>query len=110
MTRRATVLDAIEPIATASLCGADLQRLGLQAGDVLTVRSRRGEVVLRARRDDGTPAGAVFIPFAYHEAAANLMTNPALDPFGKIAEVKFCAVSVVAGGELAEVAGYNVVS
>ena len=109
MTRRATVLDAIEPIATASLCGADLQRLGLQAGDVLTVRSRRGEVVLRARRDDGTPAGAVFIPFAYHEAAANLMTNPALDPFGKIAEVKFCAVSVVAGGELAEVAGYNVV-
>ena len=48
----------------------------------------------------------MFIPFAYHEAAANLMTNPALDPFGKIAEVKFCAVSVVAGGELQHVAGY----
>ena len=106
MTRRASVLDAIEPIATASLCGDDLQRLGLTPGQVITVRSRRGEVVLRVRRDDGTPQGAVFIPFAYHEAAANLMTNPALDPFGKIAEVKFCAVSVAAGGELAEVAGY----
>jgi len=78
----------------------------VRAGDVITVRSRRGEVVLRVRQDDGTPEGAVFIPFAYHEAAANLMTNPALDPFGKIAEVKFCAVAVQAGGELQRVAGY----
>jgi formate dehydrogenase major subunit len=106
MTRRSEVLDAIEPIATVSVCGADLQRLGVHAGDVLTVRSRRGEVVLRVRQDDGTPEGVVFIPFAYHEAAANLMTNPALDPFGKIAEVKFCAVAVTPGGRLADVAGY----
>ncbi|MDT8989462.1 formate dehydrogenase subunit alpha [Curvibacter sp. APW13] len=106
MTRRATVLDAIEPVATASLCGADLQALGLVAGDVITVRSRRGEVVLHVRRDDGTPQGAVYMPFAYHEAAANLMTNPALDPFGKIPEFKYCAVAVAKGGKLQAQAGY----
>jgi len=94
MTRRSEVLDALEPAATASLCGDDLQRLGLQPGDAIRVASRRGEVVLQARRDDGTPRGAVFIPFAYVEAAANLLTNAALDPFGKIPEFKYCAVQV----------------
>jgi formate dehydrogenase major subunit len=94
MTRRSDVLDALEPSATASLNGADLARLGLQAGDTIRVASRRGEVTLQARRDDGTPNGAVFIPFAYVEAAANLLTNAALDPFGKIPEFKYCAVRV----------------
>jgi len=98
MTRRATVLDAIEPMATASLCGDDLQALGLQPGDVVTVQSRRGQVAIHVRRDDGTPRGAIFIPFAYYEAAANLMTNAALDPFGKIPEFKYCAVAVRRGG------------
>ncbi|HEY1394023.1 MAG TPA: molybdopterin-dependent oxidoreductase, partial [Methylibium sp.] len=107
MTRRATVLDAIEPMATASLCGADLAALGLQAGDVITVQSRRGEVAIHVRRDDGTPQGAVFIPFAYYEAAANLMTNAALDPFGKIPEFKYCAVAVRRGGQPAVAAGYG---
>ena len=107
MTRRSAVLDAVEPQPTASLHGAELARLGLQAGDVLTVRSRRGEVMLRARRDDGMPPGTVFIPFAYAEAAANLLTNPALDPFGKIPEFKYCAVQVSAGGELHEGVGYG---
>jgi formate dehydrogenase major subunit len=95
MTRRSEVLDALEPSATASLNGVDLTRLGLQAGDTIRVASRRGEVVLQARRDDGTPAGTVFIPFAYVEAAANLLTNAALDPFGKIPEFKYCAVRVM---------------
>ena len=106
MTRRATVLDAIEPVATASLHGADLQALGLQPGDVVTVQSRRGKVAIRVRRDDGTPRGAVFIPFAYYEAAANLMTNAALDPFGKIPEFKYCAVRLSPGGVLPSVQGY----
>ncbi len=108
MTRRATVLDAIEPMPTVSMCGADLQRLGVQAGDVVTVASRRGQVCLHARLDEGTPVGVVFIPFAYQEAAANLLTNPALDPFGKIPELKYCAVSVTGGGELAHPAGFGV--
>jgi formate dehydrogenase major subunit len=106
MTRRATVLDAIEPEATASLCGADLLSLGVNAGDVITLASRRGEVCLRVRRDDGTPQSAVFVPFAYYEAAANLMTNAALDPVGKIPEFKYCAIAVKAGGQLSEAVGF----
>jgi formate dehydrogenase major subunit len=94
MTRRTEVLDALEPQATVSMCGADLQKLGVQAGDYVRVASRRGEITLQARQDDGTPQGVVFIPFAYREAAANLLTNPALDPFGKIPEFKYCAVQV----------------
>ncbi len=106
MTRRATVLDAIEPMATASMSGEDLQRLGMQAGDVITIASRRGQVTLHVRRDDGTPRGTVFVPFAYYEAAANLMTNSALDPVGKIPEFKYCAVSIHAGGELPAATGF----
>jgi formate dehydrogenase major subunit len=107
MTRRASVLDAIEPIATASMCGHDLQALGLTAGDVITLASRRGQVCLHVRRDDGTPRGAVFVPFAYYEAAANMMTNAALDPFGKIPEFKYCAVAIHPGGTLAQPAGFR---
>ncbi len=107
MSRRASVLDAIEPMATASLCGADLLSLGLEPGDVITVQSRRGQVAIHVRRDDGTPPGAVFIPFAYYEAAANLMTNAALDPVGKIPEFKYCAVAIRRGGALQSVAGYG---
>jgi formate dehydrogenase major subunit len=107
MTRRAAVLDAIEPMATASLNGADIAALGLAPGDVVTVQSRRGEVAIHVRRDDGTPHGAVFIPFAYYEAAANLMTNAALDPFGKIPEFKYCAVRVLRGGRPRAPAGYG---
>jgi formate dehydrogenase major subunit len=106
MTRRASVLDAIEPVATASMNGGDLRKLGLEAGDTLTVVSRRGEVALSVRRDDGTPTGAVFIPFAYYEAAANLLTNAALDPFGKIPGFKYCAVAIKPGGTPAAMAGF----
>ena len=96
MTRRSLVLDAIEPQATLSMCSADLKRLGLQAGEKVQVRSRRGELQVCVRQDEGTPEGTVFLPFAYREAAANLLTNAALDPVGKIPELKFCAVQVLA--------------
>ena len=94
MTRRAQVLDDLEPEATVSLSAASLQRLGLRAGDWVRVISRRGEVTLRTREDDGTPDMTLFIPFAYREAAANLLTNAALDPVGKIPELKYCAVAI----------------
>jgi formate dehydrogenase major subunit len=100
MTRRASVLDAIEPLAVGSLHPLDLDAMGASAGDVVTVKSRRGEISLTARADDGTPRGTMFIPFAFYEAAANRLTNPALDPFGKIAELKYCAVKVEKGGKL----------
>ncbi len=99
MTRRASVLDAIEPQAVASMHPLDLDAIGAKAGDIVTVASRRGEIALTARADEGTPRNAVFIPFAYYEAAANILTNPALDPFGKIAELKYCAVKVHKGGK-----------
>jgi formate dehydrogenase major subunit len=107
MTRRASVLDAIEPMATAAMSGADMKAMNLAPGDVITVQSRRGEVAIHLRRDDGTPTGAVFIPFAYYEAAANLLTNPAVDPFGKIPEFKYCAVRVLRGGKPRPPAGYG---
>ncbi len=98
MTRRTAVLDAIEPAPVASLNSDDSEALGVAPGGTITVASRRGAITLSARADDGTPRGAVFIPFCYYEAAANLLTNPALDPFGKIPEFKYCAVRVTAGG------------
>jgi formate dehydrogenase major subunit len=101
MTRRATVLDALEPVATASFNPIDLDKLGLQAGEDVVIESRRGRVTAQARRDPGMPPGAVFMPFAFVEAAANLLTNPALDPFGKIPEYKFCAVRAAAAATVA---------
>jgi len=98
MTRRSQVLDALEPVATVCVNGRELARRGLVAGAMVTLRSRRGAVHVSLRRDDGTPDGTVFMPFAYREAAANLLTNAALDPVGKIPEFKYCAVSITPAG------------
>jgi formate dehydrogenase major subunit len=106
MTRRTEVLDAIEPGPVASIHPDDLAALGVAPGEAITVASRRGTITLHARSDDGTPRGAVFIPFCYYEAAANLLTNPKLDPFGKIPEFKYCAVRLSAGGDLTGHTGY----
>ncbi|MEY4862110.1 MAG: formate dehydrogenase subunit alpha, partial [Pseudomonadota bacterium] len=94
MTRRSMALDAIEPEASASLHPESLARLGVQPGDPVCIASRRGEITLAARADAGVSPDAVFVPFAYAEAAANRLTNPALDPFGKIPELKYCAVRI----------------
>ena len=94
MTRRASTLDALEPEAVASLNGRDLAKMGLEPGDFVKVATRRGEIVLKARRDRDVPSGMIFIPFCFAEAAANLLTNPQLDPYGKIPEFKFCAARV----------------
>ena len=102
MTRRASNLDAIEPEPVASVHPLDLEDLHAAPGDVITIASRRGEISLYARADDGTPRGTVFVPFCYYEAAANLLTNPVLDPFGKIPEFKYCAVNVTKGGTVPE--------
>ena len=107
MTRRSRALDAIEPFPVVSVNSHDLARLGVAPGAAITVESRRGSVSLYARADDGTPRGAVFIPFCYYEAAANLLTNPVLDPFGKIPEFKYCAVRVTAGGTPDPTPGYD---
>src|SRR5258705_6211067 len=107
MTRRSGVLDAIEPEPVASLHPLEIEKLEIKAGDVVTVESRRGKIALYARADAGTPRGAVFIPFAFYEAAANMLTNPVLDPFGKIPEFKYCAVRLTKGGARPGDPGYG---
>jgi formate dehydrogenase major subunit len=94
MTRRSSTLDSLEPGPVACLSPGSIAKLGVRPGDMIVVTTRRGSVQLAARQDDGVPDGVVFIPFAYVEAAANLLTNPALDPFGKIPEFKYCAARV----------------
>jgi formate dehydrogenase major subunit len=98
MTRRSFVLDAIEPEPVAFVHPLDLAAIGAAPGDVVTIASRRGAVSLYARADEGTPPGAVFVAFCWYEAAANQLTNPALDPVAKIPEFKYCAVKLAAGG------------
>ncbi|MCB1511881.1 MAG: molybdopterin-dependent oxidoreductase, partial [Hyphomicrobiaceae bacterium] len=94
MTRRTQVLDEIEPEAVVAMNQADLSRLGLAAGERVEVRTRRGLIALTARDDANVPPGVIFIPFCFAEAAANFLTNPQLDPYGKIPEFKFCAAAV----------------
>ena len=92
MTRRSSVLDAVEPEANCSLHPSTLRKLGVEAGGMVRLTTRRGSIELMAREDRAVSPDMVFVPFAFVEAAANLLTNPVLDPFGKIPEFKFCAV------------------
>ena len=92
MTRRTTVLDHLEPEANCSLHPRTLRKLGVEAGEMIQLSSRRGSVQLMARADRAVSEDSVFVPFAYVEAAANVLTNSALDPYGKIPEFKYSAV------------------
>jgi formate dehydrogenase major subunit len=94
MTRRSEALDALQPEAACHLAPEVLESLGLAAGGMVRLTTRRGSIVLAARAEPGLPHDVVFMPFCYAEAAANLLTNAALDPYGKIPELKFCAVRV----------------
>ncbi|MEM9009750.1 MAG: formate dehydrogenase subunit alpha [Pseudomonadota bacterium] len=103
MTRRAAVLDWVEPEAHASLHPRTLRLMGITPGDMVRVETRRGAIELAARADRAVAEDMVFIPFAYVEAAANVLTNPQLDPYGKIPEFKFsaCRITPTDGGALA---------
>ncbi len=94
MTRRAGVLDALEPEAVVFLTPRELQRLDIEPGDKIRLETRRGAIEVKVRADNDVPVGMIFMPFCYAEAAANLLTNPALDPSGKIPEFKFCAARI----------------
>ena len=94
MTRRASTLDALEPEAIVGLNPRDMERAGIAPGEFVTVTTRRGALTLKARSDRDVSAGMVFMPFAFAEAPANVLTNPQLDPMGKIPEFKFCACKV----------------
>jgi formate dehydrogenase major subunit len=107
MTRRASMLDALEPDPVALVHPLDLADAGVAPGDVVTLQSRRGRVALYARADEGTPRGAVFVAFCWFEAAINQLTHAALDPVAKIPEFKYCAVKLVAGGEPPQVGSFG---
>ncbi|MBT7647123.1 MAG: molybdopterin-dependent oxidoreductase, partial [Rhodospirillaceae bacterium] len=94
MTRRATMLDSLEPEAIATMAPVDMERLGVAPGELVRISTRRGMIEAKARIDSGIQPGMIFVPFCFVEASANLLTNAALDPFGKIPEFKFCAVRV----------------
>jgi formate dehydrogenase major subunit len=94
MTRRASNLDSLEPEAIAGMNPREMDKRGIAPGSFIRVSTRRGQVVLKTRADRDVAEGMVFIPFCFAEAAANLLTNPQLDPMGKIPEFKFCACKV----------------
>ncbi len=96
MTRRAMVLDSVEPEANCSLHPKTLRALGVEPGGMVRLTTRRGSIDIMARADRAVSEDMVFVPFAYVEAAANVLTNPAIDPYGKIPEFKFSAVRVEA--------------
>ncbi len=94
MTRRAKVLDAVEPEANCSMNPRTLKLMGIEPGETIRLTTRRGSIEIMVRADRAIAEDMVFIPFAYVEAAANILTNSAIDPYGKIPEFKFSAIRV----------------
>ncbi|MCA9639010.1 MAG: nitrite reductase, partial [Myxococcales bacterium] len=80
------------PEAVVTVSDQDLRRLGLADGERVRLVTRRGEIEVSAHADPAVAPGSLWLPFCFHEAAANRLTNPVLDPYGKIPEFKFCAV------------------
>jgi formate dehydrogenase major subunit len=100
MTRHASRLNAIEPDPVADIHPLDLEALGIEPGGLISLESRRGDITAYARADIGIPRGNIFMAFCYNEASANLLTNEALDPYGKIPEFKFCAIRARPGSSI----------
>ncbi len=94
MTRRANVLDWAEPEANASLHPKTLRKLGRKSGEMIQIKTRRGAITIMARSDRAIAEDMVFVPFAYVEAPANMLTNSKVDPDGKIPGFKFSACKV----------------
>ena len=92
--KKASNLNAIEPEATICLSPEDIVNNKIEPGDLIKISTKRGSINIRVREDRSIPNGVIFLPFCYNEAAANLLTNPALDPFGKIPEFKYCAANI----------------
>ncbi len=90
MTRRASVLAGIEPDPYFHLSRADMKANDISDGDRVTVETRRGAIEAKVRSDRQIPQGMIFMPFCFEDAPVNLLTNSALDPFGKIPELKYC--------------------
>ncbi|MEM7462480.1 MAG: formate dehydrogenase subunit alpha [Pseudomonadota bacterium] len=99
MTRRSTVLDAIEPDGIAVMNQREIEKKGLVPGSMIRISTRRGEIEAMLRSDNDVADNMIFVPFCFNESPANRLTNPKLDPYGKIPEFKFCAAKVEAMGK-----------
>jgi len=96
MTRRSKGLDEREPVPVVDMNGEDAAALGVDDGDTVRVTSRRGSVLIAVRVSQRQARGQIFIPMHFREAAVNLLTNPALDPYAKIPSFKVSAVRIEA--------------
>lgn len=94
ITRRSKGLSEVYPEALVEINPQDAEALGVREGEFVEVTSRRGKVKAKAQVTEKSGKGVVFMSFHFHEAAANLLTNAALDPVAKIPEYKVCAVKV----------------
>ena len=94
ITRRSEVLNSLEPEAIVCMNALDMTNLSIDPGQKIEVVTRRGKIEVFVRQDWQLPSGMIFMPFCYSEAAANILTNPQLDPIGKIPEFKFCAAKI----------------
>ena len=99
MTRRTKILDKLEPIAVVAVNPQDLANNDIESGELIKLTTRRGQISAIANADSTLPLGSVFMAFCYYEAAANKLSNPALDPIAKIPEFKYCAVNIAKGGK-----------
>ena len=100
MTRRSNTLDDLEPEAIVTLNVMDMRRHQIKAGDTIRISTRRGSIEAKVRVDEAVCEGQLFMPFCYSESPVNFLTNPKLDPVGKIPEFKFCAARIERVGDL----------
>ncbi len=94
MTRKVAGLNTMEPEGVVEVSPQDASQLGIAQGDKVKISSRRGEVITKAKVTEALPPGLVFMTFHFAESAANILTNPKLDPVSKIPELKVSAVKV----------------
>jgi len=94
MTGRSGGLNDLLGEETADISAADADARGIDHGEMISVRSRRGEVVVKANVTDQIPPGLVWMAFHFREGNANWLTNPVYDPISQTAEYKACAVQI----------------
>lgn len=105
MTRRVEGLNQLVPNGYVELNPSEAEKYGLRDGDLVKVSSRRGSILTKVLLTERVAPGVVFIPFHFVEAAANILTNDALDPEAKMPELKVCAVQLTPAGACGGTAG-----
>ena len=94
MTMRSKILNNIEPEAYVHISKNDMKNYNFEQNELVTLKTRRGKIQVKVRFDKMIPEGMVFMPFCFESAPVNVLTNQALDPDGKIPELKYCAAKI----------------